>query len=191
MPAKIAKANLRPVRQRTQYSCMSASMAMALQANGRDCTEDEVNKVMGARAMKGASWEDAIACAQHYGMKAVLMCPCSVGQLKRWTDMGFPVIIAWNPEDREWAHASTVFDVSDDGTVFVADPNIPDPDELVRRMPKAAFYKKWAEKHSNGYLIRRPALAVLPEISSDGRQLWASGDGPPSPARVANRYLYR
>ena len=120
MVAKIAKANLRPLRQRTQYSCMSASMLMCLDANGIQTTEDEVNKVMGSRPMRGAAWEDAIACAQHYGMKAILMCPCTITQLKRWTDMGIPVTIAWNPEGRPWSHASVVFDVSKDGgTVYV------------------------------------------------------------------------
>ena len=187
-----AKAAVQPVRQSNQFNCMTVSMAMCLKANGvapEDCTTALVNKVMGARPMQGASWEDALACAQHYGMKAVLTVPCSVPQLKQWTDNGFPVIIAWNPEDRPWAHASVVFDVDDAGTVFIADPNIPDPDEVVREVSKADFYKKWAEKHSNGYLIRRPALAILPEITADGRQMWASTDGL-SAARIANRFLY-
>lgn len=170
---------------------MATSLAMAIQACGRECTEDEVNQVMGARPLRGAAWEDSIACAQHYGMKTVLVCPCSVTQLKRWTDDGFPVIIAWNPEGRPWAHASVVFDVEADGTVHVADPNIPDPDEVIRKVPKSEFYKKWAEKHSNGYLIRRSALAVMPEITPDGRQMWASGSRNACAQRVANRFLYR
>lgn len=191
MSVKIAKAAVRPARQQTQYSCMSACLAMCLQANGRECTEDEVNQVMGARPMRGAAWEDAIACAQHFGQKAVLMCPCSVPQLKRWTDMGVPVVIAWNPEDRPWAHASVVFDVTEDDRIQIADPNIPDPDEVIRDMSKSDFYKKWAEKHQNGYLIRRPAMAILPEITPDGRQMWASVGRETSAVRVASRYLYR
>lgn len=173
MGKKTAKANVTPVRQRTQYSCMATSMMMCLRANGLDVTEDEVNKVMGARPMKGASWEDALACAQHFGMRATLTVPSTVAQLKEWTDRGIPVMIAWNPEGREWSHASTVFDVSDDGTVYVADPNIPDPDETVRVVSKSDFYGKWSEKWPN-YLVRRPACAIEREITVDGRQVMAS-----------------
>jgi len=150
-------------------------MMMCLRANGLDVTEDEVNKVMGARPMKGASWEDALACAQHFGMRATLTVPSTVKQLKEWTDRGIPVMIAWNPEGREWSHASTVFDVSDDGTVYVADPNIPDPDETVRVVSKSDFYSKWSEKWPN-YLVRRPACAIEREITVDGRQVMASSD---------------
>ena len=60
---KAAKAALTPVRQRTQYSCMASSMAMALNALGHKCDEDGVNRVMGAQPMRGASWEQALACA--------------------------------------------------------------------------------------------------------------------------------
>jgi hypothetical protein len=168
-----ARANVDPVRQRTQYTCMSASMCMALRALGLDCTEDEVNQVMGARPRRGAAWEHALACGQHYGMRCTLTVPATVNQLKQWTDRGVPVMIAWNPEGRPWSHASLVFDVEDDGTVHVADPNIPDPDETVRVVPKGEFYKKWYEKWPD-YLVRRPAMAVEREISPDGRQLMAS-----------------
>jgi len=175
--SKSAKANLNPVRQRTQYTCMSTSMCMALNALGHECDEDEVNKVMGARPMKGAAWEQALACAQHYGVRGTLVCPSTVNQLKEWCDAGKPVMIAWNPEGREWSHASVVFDVTEDPEhglmVHVADPNIPDPDETVRVVPKSEFYQKWYEKWPD-YLVRRPALMLDREITQDGRQVMAS-----------------
>ena len=136
MRSKSAKANVQPVRQRSQYSCMATSMAMCLVAHGIDTTEDEVNRVMGARPLQGAAWEDAIACAQYYGMRATLVCPATVQQLKEWTDQGNPVMIAWNPEGRDWSHASVVFDVDQYLNVYVADPNIPDPEETVRVVAK-------------------------------------------------------
>lgn len=170
---RLAKAALEPVRQRTQYSCMSCSMMMCLRALGTSCNEDEVNKVMGARPMKGAAWEHALACGQHYGMRCTLTTPSTVTQLKDWTDRGIPVMIAWNPEGRPWSHASVVFDVDDQGNVYVADPNIPDPRETVRVMPTGEFYKKWYEKWPD-YLVRRPAMAVEREITPDGRQVMAS-----------------
>ena len=145
---------------------------MCLRALGHDCNEDEVNKVMGARPMQGAAWEQALACAQHYGVRATLTTPSTVRQLKAWTDAGKPVMIAWNPEGREWSHASVVFDVDDDLNVYVADPNLPDPDETVRIVPKGDFYKKWYEKWPN-YLVRRPALMLDREITVDGRQVMA------------------
>lgn len=189
-----AKANVEPMRQRTQYTCMSASMCMALRALGHDCTEDEVNRVMGARPMKGASWEHALACGQHYGMRCTLTVPSTITQLKEWTDKGIPVMIAWNPEGRPWSHASLVFDVEDDGTVYVADPNIPDPDETVRIVPKGEFYKKWYEKWPD-YLVRRPAMAIEREITPAGRQVLASDKKAIQKAktihRVAQRYLRR
>lgn len=168
-----AKADVNPRRQRSQYSCMSTSMAMCLTANGVETTEDEVNKVMGARPMKGASWEQALACAQHYGMRATLIVPATLAQVKAYTDRGIPVMIAWNPEGRDWSHASVVFDVDDEGNVHVADPNIPDPDETVRIVPKKDFYGKWSEKWPN-YMVRRPAMAVEREVTVDGRQVMAS-----------------
>ena len=169
---KESKANLNPVRQRTQYTCMSTAMAMCLNALGLDCTEDEVNNVMGARPMKGATWESALACAQHYGVRATLTTPATLNQVKSWTDAGNPVMIAWNPEGRPWSHASVIFDV-DDSNVHVADPNIPDPDETVRVIPKKDFYGKWYEKWPN-YLVRRPALKLEREITPEGRQVLAS-----------------
>ncbi len=182
MPSKEAKAAVTPVRQRTQYTCMATSMMMCLQAVGHDVSEDEVNKVMGARPMKGAAWEQALACAQHYGCRATLTVPATVQQIKEWTDRGIPVMIAWNPEGREWSHASVVFDVDEDLNVYVADPNIPDPDETVRVMPKSEFYGKWYEKWPD-YLVRRPAMAVEREITPDGKQVMASA------VRVASALL--
>jgi|APSaa5957512622_1039677.scaffolds.fasta_scaffold16951_1 hypothetical protein len=173
MTSKIAQADVTPVRQRTQYSCMATSMAMCLNALDHKVTEDEVNAVMGATPLKGAAWEQALACAQHYGCRATLTTPSTVTQLKQWTDAGVPVMIAWNPEGREWSHASVVFHVDDDLNVHVADPNIPDPEETVRVVPKGEFYKKWYEKWPR-YLVRRPACAIDREITPEGRQVMAS-----------------
>lgn len=146
---------------------------MALQAHGIECNEDEVNRVLGAAPMQGAAWENVLACVQHYGMRATLVVPSTIRQLKEWTDQGIPVIIAWNPEGREWSHASLVFDVDDEDRVYVADPNIPDPEETVRIVSKDEFYRKWYEKWPK-YLVRRPACAIEPEITSDGRPKFAS-----------------
>lgn len=176
---KTARAEVRPRRQRTQYSCMACSMAMCLTANGLDADEDTVNEVMGARPMRGAAWEQALACAQHYGMRATLTVPATLSQVKAWTDRGVPVMIAWNPEGREWSHASVVVDVVPDEThgymVHVADPNIPDPEQTIRVVTKDDFYKKWYEKWPQ-YLVRRPAMAVEREVTPDGRQVMASMD---------------
>ena len=167
---RTAKANVNPVRQRTQYSCMSASMTMCLRALDHDVTEDEVNRVMGARPMKGAAWEQALACAQHYGCRATLTMPSTVEQLKAWTDAGVPIMIAWNPEGRPWSHASVVFHVDDDLNVHVADPNIPNPKKTVRVVSEDDFYGKWYEKFPD-YLVRRPACAIEREITVSGENV--------------------
>lgn len=176
MAVKIARAEVRPRRQRTQYSCMSCSMAMCLTANGLETDEDTVNEVMGARPMRGAAWEQALACAQHYGMRATLTVPATLAQVKAYTDRGVPVMIAWNPEGREWSHASVVVDVVPDDThgfmVHVADPNIPDPEQTIRIVTKDDFYRKWYEKWPS-YLVRRPAMAIEREITPEGRQVMA------------------
>jgi hypothetical protein len=195
MTNKKAKADVTPVRQRTQYTCMSTSLMMCLQALGHKVTEDEVNDVMGARPKKGAAWEHALAAAQHYGCRATLVTPSTVQQLKSWTDRGIPVMIAWNPEGRPWSHASVVFDVDDDLNVYVADPNIPDPDETVRIVPKGEFYSKWAEKWPD-YIVRRPAMAVEREITPEGRQVMASAKKASSKLRwkhkmIPDRFSYR
>lgn len=189
---RTAKAEVPLRRQRTQYSCMSASMCACLNALGHKCDEDEVNAVMGARPMKGAAWEQALACAQHYGVRGTLVCPSTVAQLQNWTSAGKPVMIAWNPEGREWSHASVVYDVTDNlpeelpsecalmGSrgdsgpwVWVADTNIPNPDKTSRVVPADVFYSKWFEKWPN-YLVRRPALMLDREITPEGRQVMAS-----------------
>lgn len=178
---KTAKADVIPVRQQNQYNCVSTSLAMALRALGvpeDECSPARVNKVVGAMPLQGAAWEPMLAAANHYGMRATLTLPSTVRQLKSWTDEGTPVVIAWNPEGREWSHASLVFDVTEDEEhgfmVHIADPNIPDPDETVRVVPKKEFYSKWYEKSPQGYLIRRPACAIQHEITADGRQVMAS-----------------
>ena len=187
---KISKAGVLPIRQRTQFSCMAASATMCLNALGHKCNEDEVNQVMGALPTKGASWEQALATAQHYGVRSTLTVPATVRQLKNWTDAGNPVMIAWNPEGREWSHASVVFDVTEglpvvippEATVtgeglglyvWVADSNIPNPEKLVRIVSEDVFYSKWYEKWPQ-YLVRRPALCLEREITPEGRQVMAS-----------------
>jgi len=174
---KIAKADVIPVRQPNQYACVTTSLCMALRALGvpeDECSPARVNKVVGAMPLQGAAWEPMLAAANHYGMRATLTLPSTVRQLKEWTDAGKPVVIAWNPEGREWSHASLVFDVDDDLNVHIADPNIPDPDETVRVVPKGEFYSKWYEKAPQGFLIRRPACVIEREITPDGRQVMAS-----------------
>lgn len=169
----ITEALVTPVRQRTQYTCVPCSLMMCLNALGMDLTEDEVNTVMGARPMKGATWEQVVATTQHFGKRATLTAPCNIEQLKEWTSRGLPVMIAYNPEGREWSHASVVYSVSNDLTqVTIADPNIPNPNETIRIMSVEEFYKVWYEKWPN-YLVRRPACVISPEISRRGEQVMA------------------
>ncbi len=170
MRTKQGRAAVTAIRQTTQYNCCACSLAMALRANGvnaAECTTDQVNLVMGAKPMKGATWEQIIAAAQHFGMRASLIVPSTVNQLKAWTDRGIPVIIAWNPEGREWSHASVVVDVSN-GMVEVADPNIPDPDATTRILSVEDFYRRWFEAWPN-YLVRRPACAIEREVDPLGK----------------------
>ena len=173
MPAKIAKADVALIRQETQFSCCAASIASALKAHGKDMTEAGVNKVLGASPMGGATWEAMLATVQYFGLRGTLVVPSTLAQLKSWTDAGIPVVIAWNPEGRPWSHASTVFHVDDDHTVHIMDPNIPDPSETVRVVPKAEFYKKWYEAIGDKLIVRRPAMAVEREVTVDGRQVMA------------------
>ena len=81
-------------------------------------------------------------------------------------------MIAWNPEGRDWSHASVVFEVDDEDNVYVADPNCPDPDDTVRVVPKKEFYQKWFEKWPD-YMVRRPAMMITPEVTPEGRQVMA------------------
>jgi hypothetical protein len=203
---KVAKAGVLPVRQRTQYSCMAASAMMCLKALGHQCDEDEVNNVMGATPMKGAAWEHALATVQHYGCRGTLTSPATVSQLQAWTDNGSPVMIAWNPEGREWSHASVVFDVTpglpetldpscqviggdkEGRFIWVADPNLPNPEKLVRVVHEDDFYGKWYEKWPR-YLVRRPAMAIEREITPEGRQVMASSARTASFKRPDGFYL--
>jgi len=151
---------------------------MALNALGVKCNEDEVNSVIGAKAMQGARWEEVLACAQYFGCRATLTTPSTLTQVKSWTDQGKPVLIAWNPEGRDWSHASLIFDVTGEKgnfVVHVADPNMPNPDKTVREVSEDDFYAKWYEKWPN-YLVRRPALMIDREICENGKQIMASSN---------------
>lgn len=187
---KSAKAQVDPLRQRTQYTCVATSVMMALNALGKDLTEDQVNRILGAEPKKGARWEEAIATLQYFGCRGTLTAPSTLSQIKEWTDEGQPVLIAWNPEGRPWSHASCVFHVeqgppkdvppeaqlqgSEDGMyVWVADPNIPNPSKTYRIVHEQEFYEKWGEDWGD-FIVRRPALMVSLEVSPEGKQVMAS-----------------
>lgn len=171
-----ARANVTPIRQMTQFTCVSTSTCMALNALGVKCTEEQVNEIIGAKPMQGSRWEEVLACAQYFGCRATLTTPATLTQVKEWTDQGKPVLIAWNPEGRDWSHASLIFDVTGEKgnyIVHIADPNIPNPDKTIREVCEDEFYSKWFEKWPN-FLVRRPALMIDREITPEGRQVMAS-----------------
>jgi len=178
MRSVTARAKVPGLRQETQFTCMSASLCGALRAWGKPVTEADVNKVLRCQAMRGATWEEALATAQYFGMRGTLVVPATLEMLRDWTSRGIPVMIAWNPEGRPWSHASTVYDVDEDDNVYVMDPNIPDPSRTTRVVPKDQFYKLWSEKVNDSLIVRRPALAIEREITPEGRQVMASTQGP-------------
>ncbi len=165
------KVNIKPIRQQTQFTCVSASISMALNSLGFQTTEADIDQLVQAQPMDGADWVKIISCLQHFGCRSNLVVPSTVNQIKNWTDQGKPVLISWNPESKPWSHASVVFDVQTDQSgitkVFVADPNIPDPNQTVRVVPSEIFYRKWVEKDALPN-IRRPALFIEREIDRNG-----------------------
>lgn len=169
---KASKADIAFRRQETQYTCCAASIAAALKAHGKDVTEAELNKVLGASPMGGARWEEMLGTLQYFGMRGSLVVPATLGMVRQWTDAGTPVIIAWTPRDRPWAHASVVYNV-DDTYVHVMDPNLPDPTQTSIVLTHEEFYSKWFEKFSDTLYVRRPAMAIEREITVDGRQVQA------------------
>lgn len=173
-----AKANVAQIRQTTQFTCCAASIASALHALGKNVTEDEVNRVLGAAPMAGATWEAMLATVQYFGCRGTLVVPATPRMLKEWTDRGIPVLIGWNYEQRPWSHASCVFHVEEgaDGKlmVHVMDPNIPNPSQTTRIVDEDTFCQRWSEKMSDTLIMRRPAMAVELEVSPAGRQMVAS-----------------
>lgn len=188
MPDKQARADVAHIRQTTQFTCCAASIAAALKAHGKNVSEDDVNKVLGAAPMAGATWEAMLATVQYFGLRGSLVVPATPRMLKGWTDQGLPVLIAWNPENRPWSHASVVFDVVEgaDGVlqVHVMDPNIPNPSRHVRVLDEDEFCQKWGEKVSDTLIVRRPAMVVEREVTVGGRQVVAS-------TKVADAYLWQ
>ena len=171
---KISRADVAQIRQETQYTCCAASIASALKAHGKDVTEADVNRVLGAIPMGGATWEMMLATVQYFGLRGHLVVPATVAMLKEWTDAGKPVIIAWNPEGRPWSHASVVYHVDDQHNVYVMDSNIPNPTKTTRVVPEDDFYAKWSEKVSDSLIVRRPAMMIDREVTAQGRQVMAS-----------------
>lgn len=178
MAPKTAKAEVAHIRQTTQFTCCAASIASALCALGKQVTEDDVNKVLRASPMAGASWEAMLATVQYFGCRGTLVVPATPRMLKSWTDQGLPVVIAWNPEGRPWSHASVVYDVVEgpDGKlqIYVMDSNIPNPSETTRILDEDTFCQKWGEKVSESLIMRRPAMLVDREVTVSGRQVVAS-----------------
>jgi len=171
---KLAKAEVRLLRQTTQYTCCAASLASAFNCLGlENITEKEINRILKCEPQRGASWQDILVCCQYFGIRGELVIPCTINTLKEWTDKGLPVVIGWNPEGRPWSHASIVFDVDDKDNVYIMDPNIPNPDETTRILPKEKFYSLWYEK-SEEILVRRPAMVLSREVDDQGRQVLAS-----------------
>ena len=169
---RISKADVVPVRQQTQYTCMSCSVSMCFKALGLNLDEEAVNLVLKASPMQGASWEDALQTAQHFGVRATFTSPGTLELVKKSTDKGDPAIISWSPEGNPWSHASVIFDVKD-GNVHIADPNMPNPNKTVRVVPEDEFYSKWVEKGTN-FNFRRPVLILSREVTKDGKHVMAS-----------------
>ena len=170
MLGALGRANVRPRRQRTQYSCMAASLAMAMQAQGLDLSEDQVNQVLAASPRNGATWQQLFDAASHFGFRTTFVAPATIEQLREWTDRGLAVVIGWNPDNKPWWHASVVFDVDDRGNVYVADPNLNDPRRTVRVLTSAEFYRVWHDRESDA-IIRRPAAVIEREVDVDGSGL--------------------
>jgi hypothetical protein len=190
MNTKVAQAAVRPRRQRNQYNCTTTSLCMALEALGippEECSIEQVNRVLGAAPLRGASWEQVAGAASHYGCRATLVVPSTLRQVRAWTDAGVPVLIGWNTGN-EWSHASLIFHV-DDTHVHIADPNIPNPDQTVRVLTHDDFYEKWWEKSGEGYKVRRPAMAIEREITPDGRQIMARAKKASLHQAVARHHL--
>lgn len=175
---KHAKAQVAHIRQTAQFTCCAASITSALAALGKPYTEGDVNKILGAAPMQGATWEAMLATLQYFGCRGQLVIPSTPLMLKEWTDKGYPVLIGWNPEGRPWSHASVVFDVTEreDGVlmVHVMDPNIPNPSRTTRVLDEDEFCRRWYEKVSDSLIVRRPACVVTLEVDTNGRQVIAS-----------------
>ena len=205
MADKVARAEVAQIRQTTQFTCCATSITSALHALGKPLTEDDVNKVLGAAPMAGATWEAMLATVQYFGCRGTLVVPCTPRMLKDWTDKGIPVVIAWNPEGRPWSHASTVYNVTEgppdevpghctlegSGTglyVWVADSNIPNPSKTTRIVHEDSFCQRWGEKVSDTLIVRRPAMSIEREVTVGGRQVMASQKTTPA-SRVASAWL--
>lgn len=176
MSVKLGSVAVQPKAQPNQYSCCTTSLSISLISLGfseKECNVERVNDVLGAMPLHGASWDQVAGAASHFGCRAVLVVPCTLKMVRKWTDAGIPVIASWTKPGVSWSHASVIFDVTDT-QVFLADPNVENPDKLTRVFTHDEFYEKWYEMSPQGYKIRRPAMAIMPEITPDGRQMIAS-----------------
>jgi hypothetical protein len=175
MSVKKAYVEIEPQRQPNQYSCTATSLSMALQALGIpkfESSVQQVNAVLGAVPLHGASWDQVAGAASHFGCRATLIVPATLEIVKNWTDAKKPVLIGWNTGN-DWSHASLIFDVTDT-QVYIADPNLPNPSENIKILKHNDFYDKWWEKSNEGYKIRRPAMAIEREITPEGKQVVAN-----------------
>jgi len=105
--------------------CGPASLKMVLEYWGIEKSEKEIALACNHTYEYGCQGEDMVIAAKKFGFDALIKNNSNIQELKKYVDLGIPVIIDWFCGDIPDGHSSVVVKV-DDKNVYILDPWLED-----------------------------------------------------------------
>ena len=142
-------------RQETKFSCGPAALRAVLAALKIRVSEENLREKLKTTEKDGTTPESIQGFAESLGLGALVREPMSIADLKKATDLGYPVIVlfqAWQDgKKRSWAedwddgHYAVVTSVHD-GHVYLTDPALSRGTGYV---PISEFEERWHDKNKH------------------------------------------
>ena len=127
-----------PINER-EGQCGVATLKMLLKKFGIEKTTEEIHELLEFKN-NGTSAEQMVSAAQKAGLNAFVMESGTIGILKSFTDIGFPVAVDWfSEDDGHWSIITKVTDKS----VWMIDPE----GARIRRFTHEKFLRIWFDYH--------------------------------------------
>jgi len=144
-------------------NCGPASLRIALRQLGKDVAEKTLAERGGGNPEDGTSPEGLARAARDSGARAKIVENMSIGQLKKLTDAGTPVIVDYQdgPADSyNNGHYSVASKVGK--TVTLSDPSSKNP---LREVPVGNFVDRWHDEEPNGR--RYEQTGIVTKLASE------------------------
>ncbi|MDO8466761.1 MAG: cysteine peptidase family C39 domain-containing protein [bacterium] len=112
-------------KQQTNYSCGAVAMRIVLEYLGRDLTERELIKMVGATPENGTDMKDMVALAksEHFDFKVKWKQRWTPEQVKKFLETGFPMIVNFQHSSKFGeGHYAVIIGYTKDEFIF-SDPS--------------------------------------------------------------------